>query len=97
MAGLKQPAVTFFYRALHAEGLTAGDLARELNTSRPYVCRMVSGEQRTGQKWEELLTFLEERDLSHLVDILDRVELPRRRWSFGRMVTNDVSEEGVAS
>lgn len=54
MAGLKQGPIRAFNRSIRARGITSEVLAREIGTSRPYVCRMINNDPKTRQGWRWL-------------------------------------------
>jgi hypothetical protein len=70
MAGLKDPRMTQFYRALHARGETLSTLAAKLGLqTHSYVARLVGGRSRNGAWWPRLVALLTE-DERRLIDPL---------------------------
>lgn len=75
MAGLKQGAIRAFNRSIRARGVTSGDLARSIGTSRPYVCRMINNDPptRRGWRWLELQKLLTDPERELLKRVTPKV------------------------
>ena len=81
------------YRMLHARGETTSSLAAKLGTSRAYVSRMLSGEQRAGDRWKELCALLEPREIA----LLEQVTFTGQRWSFNNLRRPRAPRHGIAN
>ena len=62
MSGLKPQAMTEFYRAMHARGVTTETLAAQLGVSGGAVRRILSGHRRSSVLRKRLETLLTERE-----------------------------------
>jgi DNA transposition AAA+ family ATPase len=68
MSGLKPPQLTDFYRSLDRRGVTTDSLAKELNISRPTLCRIFNGGRRRNWQWEKVKALLTAEEVK-LLDV----------------------------
>lgn len=92
MAGLKNPHLTQALRRLRDRGIRQGTLAEALGTSRSYVSRVMTGEQREGAVAQRLFAWLREHGHEDVAELLAQVKFTGVRHSYGRSL---LVREGV--
>ena len=60
-------------------GVTDGELAEAVESSRPYVCRCLAGHQRSGRVWRMIRRYLKAKGHGDIVALLDNVTAKTKR------------------
>jgi hypothetical protein len=79
MSGLKPPALSDFYRSLHARGESTTSLAAAIGRARSVVTKILNGDRRRGPAWAKLKPLLTAKEIA----LLDVVQSPT--WNTRRL------------